>query len=467
MAMRGARWVGAGLADQVVMATANAANTLLPIGLLASRSRAGALVLSVGLGYLVLSVNRAFVGDVLLAMVSRLEGAERARMVRHALAAAVVVGCLAAVILLAVWAFWRHPTDKIDLQDLVWVAPFLPIILLHDTGRYVYLSARDPGKALVIDLIWTGTQAVVIVLMVVTGSTSAGLLLASWGLGACVGGTTFLLRSGARPWRGNPRRWLAETRRLSGWFTATTLVGQIQVQAVGFLVTGRMSQADLAVLRSGQTALLQPVQNFVMAMMGLLVPRSSRLAGAGDGAGLRRQTVRIAAAFAGLAVLMVAVVVPVARALQPYLGPYAVIVPLTFPISIQAGIYLLQIPFTAAMRGMQRARLLFVQYLLFSVISLTGLTLGAARGGLRPAAWGLTIGAGTGLVVMVALYAWAVAGLPTDPPAPVSSTDPSSAAQTPAADGRPSATPSSGVAPAPADQGETGTVSSDVRVSFS
>jgi O-antigen/teichoic acid export membrane protein len=411
MAMRGAKWISAGLADQAVMAAANAANTLLPLGLLADRSRAGDLVLSVGLGYLVLSVNRAFVGDVLLAQVSRLDGAERARMVRNALVAALAVGLLAAVILIGVWAAWRRPSGRIDLRDLIWVAPFLPVILLHDTGRYTYLSARKPAQALLIDLIWAGSQATVIVIMVVTGSTSPGLLLASWGLGACVGATAFLVRSRARPWRGDPRRWLAETRRLSGWFTATTLVGQVQVQAVGFLVAGRISTADLAVLRSGQTALLQPVQNLVQAMMGLLVPRSSRLAGGRDAAGLRRQTVRVAAAFAGLAVLLVLVVVPVAGVLRAHLGRYAVIVPLALPISIQAGIYLLQIPFTAAMRGMQRARLLFAQYLIFSATSLTGLVLGASRGHLRGAAWGLTIGAAAGLVVMIALYGWAAGRL--------------------------------------------------------
>jgi O-antigen/teichoic acid export membrane protein len=422
MAMRGARWVGAGLADQVVMATANAANTLLPIGLIADRTRAGALVLSVGLGYLVLSVNRAFIGDTMLAQVSRLDGAERARMVRHALAAAVAVGCVAGAILIGVWALWRHPSSKIDLQDLIWVAPFLPVILLHDTGRYTYLSEREPAQALVIDLVWTGSQALIIVLMVATGSTSPGLLLGSWGLGACAGATTFLMRSGARPWRGDPRRWLAETRKLSGWFTATTLVGQIQVQAVGFLVTGRMSGADLAVLRSGQTALLQPVQNFVTAMMGLLVPRSSRLAGSRDAGGLRRQTLRLAATFACLAVVMIAVIVPLANVLQPHLGRYAAIVPLALPINLQAGIYLLQIPFTAAMRGMQRARLLFTQYLIFSITSLTGLVLGASHGHLQGAAWGLTIGAAAGLVVMIALYAWAAARLApaSASPAPVS-----------------------------------------------
>jgi O-antigen/teichoic acid export membrane protein len=391
MAMRGARWVTAGLADQAVMATANAANTLLAVGLLESKARAGTMLLSLSLGYFVLNLNRAFVGDVLLAQVSRLEGRERDRLVRHGLAAAVTVGCLAALILIGIWLCWRRPGTNIDLQDLIWLAPFLPVILLHDTGRYTYLSEREPVRALVIDLIWVGVQATMIAFMIVSGHVRPGLLLASWGVGACVGASAYLIRSGVRPWRGDPRRWLAETRHLSGWFTATNLIGQIQVQAVGFLVAGRLTTSELAVLRSGQTALLQPVQNFVTAMMGLLVPRSSRLAGTGDVPRLRRQTVRVAAGFAGLAVLMVAVVVPLAGVLRPHLGRFADMVPLALPISIQAGVYLLQIPFTAAIRGMQRA-----------------------HGHLRGATWGLTFGAAIGLLAMIALYVWAARRPPHD-----------------------------------------------------
>jgi len=74
MAMTGARWVTAGLVDQVVMASANAGMTLLAVGLLPSADRAGTLLLSVGLGYFVLGVSREFVGNVLLAQASRLEG---------------------------------------------------------------------------------------------------------------------------------------------------------------------------------------------------------------------------------------------------------------------------------------------------------------------------------------------------------------------------------------------------------
>jgi O-antigen/teichoic acid export membrane protein len=233
-------------------------------------------------------------------------------------------------------------------------------------------------------------------------------ILTSWGIGAVVALAGYLLRTGARPWRGDPRRWLAETRHLSGWFTATALVGQLQTQAVGFLVAGRIGKPDLAVLRSAQTAFLQPVQNLVTATMGLLVPRSSRLAASGDRAGLHRLTVRLALALAGLAALLVAVAVPLAHALEPYLRGYAAIVPLVLPIALQSGVYLVQAPFSAAMRGMHRARLLFVQYCLFTTASLTGLLIGASRHDLLAATWGLVSGSVLGLIVMIVIYLWAV-----------------------------------------------------------
>jgi O-antigen/teichoic acid export membrane protein len=409
--MRGARWVAAGLVDQVVIAAANAGATLLAAIAIRPESRAGGLLLTIGLGYLVLGLNREFIGNVLLAQVSRLDGAERDRMVRNALAAAFTVGCLAALILLAVWALWRHPIPKADLQDLVWLAPFLPAILVHDTGRYVYLSDRDPARALRIDLVWITVQVALLVAVGLTVGLRPWLLPVSWGFGAVAGATVFLLLTRVPVWRGDPRRWLAETRKLSGWFTATGVIGQVQILAVGFVVTGQLTPDQLTYLRAGQTTLLQPVQNFVTAMMGLLVPRSSRLAAAGDAGGLRRQTVRVAAGFAGLAVLAVAVMIPLAHLLIRYVSQLAHVGPLILPISVQAGIYLVQIPFAAAIRGMHRGRLLFAQYAIFSATSLTGLVIGAATAGLSGAAWGLTTGAAVGLAVFIALYAWAVARL--------------------------------------------------------
>jgi hypothetical protein len=430
MIVEGARRVAVGLVDQAVIAGANAGMTVLALALL-SRDRSGALILCIGLAYLVLTLNRAFVGDVLVVLTARLDKPGRARLLRNGLTTAISFGAVAAAVFMLVWAF-RPRHGKIDLQDLVWVAPFLPAILLHDTGRSSYLANRSQGSCLVIDLVWVSVQGLTIGVLAATGHGTAGAIFASWGVGATAGAVVFLSRSRQLPWRGDPRRWIAETRHLSGWFTATQVIGQIQVQAVSFIVTGRLSQRDLSGLRGGQTALIQPVQNFIMAVQGLIVPRLSRLAGeAGDGGGaglgqrpsagrpseeepraaastLRRQTRLLALAFVGLAVIMIAVVVPVAQVVLTHIPKVADIAPLALPLSIQAGLYLVELPFAAALRGMQRARLLFVRYCIFTTASLTGLIIGADTDRLQGAVWGLVVGATISLATMISFYRYAV-----------------------------------------------------------
>jgi O-antigen/teichoic acid export membrane protein len=264
--------------------------------------------------------------------------------------------------------------------------------------------------------------------MIAAGLTSAGGLFVCWGIGAAAGATGYLVRTGLRPWRGRPLRWVAETRHLSGWFTATALVGQVQVQAVGFIVTGQLSTADLSGLRGAQTALIQPAQNFVTAVQGRVVPRASRLArdaaaapaaaAARDNAAaeLRRMTRLLALAFTGLAALLVAVMWPVATLVLTHVHKFADIAPLALPMSLQAAIYLVQVPFTSALRAMHRARMLFTQYVTFTAVSLTALVVGAHAGGLAGAAWGLTVGASVGLAVMIGLYRYSLRWLGRDEP---------------------------------------------------
>jgi O-antigen/teichoic acid export membrane protein len=422
--VRGFRRVGAGLADQFVVACANAGNTLLAL-LLLDRERSGIMVQSLALAYVVMFLNRAFVGDVLLTLASRHEGERRDRLVRNGLAAAVTFASIAAVVLLAVWAVW--PRDRnVNLVDLVWVAPFLPVLLLQDTGRFSYLADREPVKALHIDLVWVGTQVLAVVAMVLTGHVSAGGLFVCWGIGAAAGATVFLLRTGHRPWRGRPVGWIAETRHLSGWFTATAVIGQFQVLAITFLVSHQLSNSAVSGLRGAQTVLIQPVQNFLMAVQGLVVPRGSRLArdaarlpaaeGEQAAASLRRLTWQLALAFTALAVVTVLVMWPVAEFLLVRFQKFHDIAPLALPLALQAGIYMVQLPFTAALRAMHRARMLLLQYVVFTTVSLIGLVIGAALHGLEGAAWGLTTGAAAGLVTMIGLYLYALRWLGEEEP---------------------------------------------------
>jgi O-antigen/teichoic acid export membrane protein len=411
--LRNARWIGAGLADQVVIATANAANTLLGLIVL-DRLDAGLMMLTMAVAYFVMYLNRAFVGDVLLTLAPRYDGERRTALVRNALTTAITVGSVGAIVLVGLWAVWPRGGDT-DLRDLVWIAPFLPAILLHDTGRFSYLADRKPEQALVIDLVWVATQAVAVAVGLAVFGRSAAVLLAAWGIGAAAGAVVFLVRAKASPLRGDPRRWFKQTRHLSGWFTATALVGQVQVLSIGFIVAGQLSAAELAGLRLMQVVLLQPVQNLIAAVQGLIVPRLSRLAGdaahlsavderRAAGGSLRRQTRQLALGFAGLGLVLVAVAAPLGWYVLSLTDSYADVAPLALPIALQGAIYLVQVPFTAALRAMHRARMLFVQYLAFTATSLTGLVVGAGQAGLLGAGWGLATGSAIGLAVMMALY---------------------------------------------------------------
>ena len=81
---------------------------------------------------------------------------------------------------------------------------------------------------------------------------------------------------------------------------------------------------------------------------------------------------------------------------------------------------------------MQRARLLFAQYLMFSVASLTGLVIGADQGGLRAATWGLTAGSAVGLLIMIIMYGVAVRQLAAPASTPPDATTPQPAPEPPA-----------------------------------
>ncbi|MEV6932545.1 hypothetical protein AB0M46_49765 [Dactylosporangium sp. NPDC051485] len=418
------RLVAAGLLDQVVIAAANSANTLLG-GILLPKGRFGALALALAVGYFATCLNRAVVGDVLLALASRYDGEPRARLVRDGLATALCSGLITTVVFVALWAL-SPGLGEIDLHQLVWLAPFTVPVMLHDTARSDYLADRRPDKALGIGLVWAGTQAVAVVVMILTHTSSAGGLLIAWGLGATAGAAVYLVRERRLPWRGSPRAWLADTRHLSGWFTITAIVAQVQVLAISFIVAGRLSRIDLANLRFVQTVELQPVQNLITALQSLLVPRASRNAadaaeagpeGARAALALRRRTRRLVTAFAILGALLVLTVWPVVSAVLVHTRKFAEAAPLALPIALQCAVYLLQVPFTAAMRGMHRARLLFVQYVVFAVVSLSGLTVGAGYAGLHGAAWGLLTGSTASLICMAALYGYALRRL--RPPARV------------------------------------------------
>ncbi len=397
------RRVLAGLTDQAIVALTSAGTGLLATWMLPTKHAAAVVLYALLVLFFVQGIGRAFVGDVMLTFVARFrDPQERKQQFENAHATAAGLAMVAMVVLLGIWLF--GPRARVG--DLIWGILYLPAILLQDLARYTYQTLRQQSRALVIDLCWIGTQSLGVCLAVAFGWRTGAALLVSWGTGAAVGATVFYARTRINPLHGRPLNWLRDTRHLLGWFTATGVLAQTTTLLIGTLVQGLLDAASFAGLRLAQLLVLQPAQSLVMALNGLLVPRASQIVGANNAAGLRRQTRTVLVVNCVVGLVIVTVAATLARPVLDWYkgGDYAYVTPIAVPIAIQAWLYLMQVPFTVAVRGMHRGRYLFVQYLMFSVAALTGLMIGAHQGGLLGAVWGLVSGAAVGLVVQATMY---------------------------------------------------------------
>src|SRR5690606_20699499 len=123
-------------------------------------------------------------------------------------------------------------------------------------------------------------------------AVSPGSLLIAWGSGTVVGSLVGLTLLRTNPFSGRAVVWVPDTRHLSAWFAATAVLAQTQTWVVLYFVGGFLGEADLGGLRMLQLIVLMPVQNFIWALTGLIVPGYSHFAGQGD-AGKIRQRARM------------------------------------------------------------------------------------------------------------------------------------------------------------------------------
>jgi O-antigen/teichoic acid export membrane protein len=388
----------AGLADQAFNAGANATNGLVA-GILLGPSSYGRYVAAIGVAFITVAVARAFIGEVLLTHTARARGEAYQKQIQDASATALGVGAVAVVLAGAVWMI------GFDLMsDLLWLAPFLPAALLSDAGRYAFLSQRRPQRSMAI----TGV-ALLVQLGVVVGLASAGAirpatLLVAWGLGVVVGAVVAVSLLSVNPFRGRPRRWTTDTGHLSGWFMASAVLAQTQNWVALYFVGGFLGHAELGGLRMLQMLVLMPVQNLIWALAGMIVPGYSHFAHDGDLRRIRRRTGGLVVIFGVVTLGLVALVPAGEWLVARWLPEYADFDVLIMPIALQAGLYLLQSPFNAALRGMQRAKYAFVQYAVFTAVILPASLIGAVTNGIAGAAYGMVVGAAAGCVAAYVCY---------------------------------------------------------------
>jgi O-antigen/teichoic acid export membrane protein len=388
----------AGLTDQGFAAAANAVNALVA-GVLLGPAAYGRYVAAIGVAFITLAVARAFTGEVLLTYTARADGGDYRDQVRDAAATSLSIGGLAVVVGVGIWLLGFEL-----MSNLPWLLPFLPAALLADAGRYALLSHFRPQHSMMITGVALLTQLGIVVALVAGDAVTPAWLLVAWGVGTTVGAGMALGLLAFNPLRGRPRRWFAATRHLSTWFTGSAVLSQTQNWVVLYFVGGYLGHAELGGLRMLQMLVLMPVQNLIWAVSGLIVPGYSKLSEDGRLSRIRRRTRNLLLGFTAVAVLVLALVPLGEWLLFQLLPAYREFGVLVWPIAMQAGLYLMQSPLNAALRGMQQARSAFLQYVVFVTVLLPASLVGAVTGGVLGAAYGMVAGAVAGLLAAYFFY---------------------------------------------------------------
>ncbi|WP_226366709.1 hypothetical protein [Pseudonocardia sp. ICBG162] len=381
-----------GMASQLLNALTNVATAYIASTAL-QPAAFGEFVLAFAVVTLLLATGRGLIGSTLLTQLPATAPDARPALLRSVAGATVLAGLGAAVVLVVLGA--------VALPAVLWFAPWMVVVLFQDAGRHVFIATGRLRDAFLADAVWALVQGVALAgLLAAVGSVPVPGLVAAWGLGALAGAVVVVVRAGlpARP--GGPRPWARATRDLAGWFTALSMLGQLETYLVLTLTGALLGAADAGGLRAVQLLVLQPPMVLLGAMLALMVPGFARLPAddpARRGLWLRR--------FALVAPVSVGVLLVAALAgplMDLLFAQYSAYTPLVLPVAVQSALLALLLPTMALLAGTRRGRTAFVLHVLRTATIVVGVLVGIAVAGAAGLAWSLAVsGAVVALVTTV------------------------------------------------------------------
>lgn len=386
--------LGWGLADQGLSSMTNFA-----LGVVVARSLAppefGAFGIAFGVYTMALGVTRALTGEPLIVRFSAAHTEGWSGATRAATGAAILVGTITGLGCIALSRF-THGALASALNALGFTMPGL---LLQDTWRFAFFSARRGAAAFLNDFAWAIVLFCWLALLLALGATSTWWLVLAWGGSGSVAGLFGLFQARLIPDAGRIAWWFREQAdlipRFAGEFGVTTLVTQMTIFAIGVLA----GLAQVGAIRAGQL-LLGPLNVVFMGVALAGVPEGIRALEVSV-AKLRRTCVHWSV---GLGAIALGIGV-LASILPDRLGvvllgenwPFAqkVVLPLSIGMAgwgviMGAGI---------GLRALAAARLSLRARLAVAPLALTAAVCGAALRGAEGAAWGLAIAYSIGSLV--------------------------------------------------------------------
>jgi len=264
---------GLAVTDQAVSSLSNIALTVV-VARAVAPDDFGRYVLVIATFQFVVAVCQAVVSEPFLVLCG---GAPDRRSEGGALGTAVLIGSLAAGVLVAVGLLT-------SATAVVALGLAMPGLLLQDTLRFVAFGQRRPGVALTSDSIWSAGQVLATLWVLAHQGTVAGLVLA-WAVPGVASGLCAASILRVWPSLGQVPAWARRSLpfawRYLGEVMATVGVFQIALYLVGWMV----GLAAAGWLRLAQT-LFGPVHVAVSAARAAMLPemvrsldRPARLAG--------------------------------------------------------------------------------------------------------------------------------------------------------------------------------------------
>jgi O-antigen/teichoic acid export membrane protein len=217
------------MADQGVSSLSNIVVAVI-VARSVSAAEFGAFGVAMVVYQLGLGLTRAAVTDPLLSQHSHEPRDARARHVPRMVGSVLTLALALSVVVFAVGLVLNGPAGQ-ALVALAWV---LPLALVQDLGRYIFVIDR-PQSALVIDSAWL--VGIAVAMPLAPADAGVGWFVAAWGLSAGVGGliAAFIERPSPRSIR--PIAWLADEREASsryvGEWMSSQLAGNLTTLAVG------------------------------------------------------------------------------------------------------------------------------------------------------------------------------------------------------------------------------------------
>ena len=271
--------------DQGVSSLSNFATGVV-VARVAGAAEFGDYMLTVMVWLFAVGLHRSLISEPLVVSMARQH--DHREVVARGLTAALMVGAVLTIAVAASGLVVHASGSRVGIL-MVALSPWLVPLVAQDFWRAMAFQERRPGIALGNDLVYAGVQALITIVVVISGRGTTPALIAAWGAGALAGALFGFARVRTMgSWRGGMTL-LRRLSQLSRWMVVDFVTGYASAQAYLAFVALLLSRVEYGGFRAA-FSLMGPVLVLFLASGNIGLPEASRRSAVSDRPALRRFT---------------------------------------------------------------------------------------------------------------------------------------------------------------------------------